>query len=269
MLKLRLLPAFFAFIFILISCNPDNLIYSDHTIIIIKADDLGNMTNNWQNFISKSVENDVPVSIGVIASHMTDDSTKIKVRNLSKLRSKTGNLLLEFWNHGYDHSRDNNVEEFRIPNLAYQIDHIKRSQVFFKDSLGIESTTFSTPFNESSDTTFEALKHFPEIKIWMCYQRKEKQFHTSWIDPDFNVLKPTENQILLNVRIQAVFHLPLIMLKRIVDSNTHPPYLIIQIHPNTWEDHDFEDYQTMIDYLKQKKFIFMTPQQYYLYLKHA
>jgi len=42
---------------------------------------------------------------------------------------------------------------------------------------------------------------------------------------------------------------------------------VIQIHPNPWEDDDFADFQRMIDFLKDKKVTFMTPDEYYQFLK--
>ena len=252
------------------SCGePDHSINANQTVIIIKADDLGDMTPNWEQFISKSMENNVPVSIGIISKNMTSALTKAKVKELAESHNNIGQLSIQFWNHGYDHLRTNNIEEFKTPDLAYQTDHIKLAQNFFKDSLGIDCNTFSTPFNESSNITFEALKSFPEIKVWMCYQRHEKQFHTSWINPNSNKVGARQDQILLDIKCESVLQVPSKSVKMILEKNKHLPYLIIQIHPNTWKDQEFQDYQALLDYLKAKKMIFMTPQEYYSSLKNG
>ena len=217
--RLNILMTFFlSVILVFSSCEPDHTINSNQTAIIIKADDLGNMTPNWEKFIAKSMENNVPVSIGIIAKNMTSASTKTKVRELSQTRNTAGQLSFQFWNHGYDHSRINNIEEFKTPDLAYQVEHIKLAQEFFKDSLSIDCDTFSTPYNESSNITSEALKSFPEIKIWMCYQHTEKQFHTSWPNPYFNKITAGIYQILLDIKCEAVFHIPIENVKMFLNN---------------------------------------------------
>ena len=258
---------FLFLILIFSSCEPDHSINVNQTVIIIKADDLGDMTPKWEQFISKSMENNVPVSIGIISKNMTSAATKSKAKELAQSHNNVGQLSIQFWNHGYDHLRTNNVEEFKTPDLVYQSEHIKLSQDFFKDTLDINCDTFSTPFNESSDITFEALKSFPEIKVWMCYQLHEKQFHTSWVNPNWNIIGVGQNQILLDIKCESVLHVPSKSVKMILEKNKHLPYLIIQIHPNTWNDQEFQDYQALLDYLKEKKMIFMTPQEYYRFLK--
>jgi peptidoglycan/xylan/chitin deacetylase (PgdA/CDA1 family) len=224
------------------------------------------MTSNWERFISKSREYNIPVCIGIISKNMTSAATKARVKELALSRNNDGKLLIQFWNHGYDHSRINKIEEFKTPDLAYQIEHIQLAQEFLKDSLDIDCDTFSTPYNESSVITFDALKLFPKIKIWMCYQQQEKQFHSSWIDPNLNKLNAGYAQILLDVHCLSVNYVPTKSVKLYLERNKQLSYLVIQIHPNVWKDQEFNDYKALIEYLKLKKMNFMTPHEYYDYL---
>ncbi len=263
----KLLNLFFLFLVLqLISCERDHTINADQTVVIIKADDLGNITPNWQRFISMTIDNNIASSIGVISNNMTEKATIEKVKEWSVLKNVKGESNFEFWDHGYDHSNTNNIYEFNGTDLASQIDDLKRSQNFFKDSLGLICSTFSAPYNQSSNVTFEALKLFPEIKIWICYQRIEKQSHSSWINPNFSSVKYKQSHILLDIKVEAVYHIPINSVKSFFNANKFAPYLVIQIHPNAWTDNDFSDFQTLIDFLKTKHVIFMTPVQYFNYL---
>lgn len=248
------------------SCERDHTIKANQTVVIIKADDLGNMTPNWQKYISMTIDNNIASSIGVITKNMTDRATIEKVKEYSNLKNDKGESILEFWNHGYDHSKTNKIYEFNGTDLTSQINDIKRSQTFFKDSLGLVCTTFSAPYNQSSKVTYEALKSFHEIKIWMCYQRNEKQFHSTWINPYFTKVKSNQSKIILDVKSESVYHIPFVSVEAFFKANKYAPYLVIQIHPNAWQDHDYADFQSLIEYLKTKNVIFMTPLQYFNYL---
>ena len=257
-----------AFAFQLGSCEGDQALKSkaNQTVIILKADDLSNMTPNWQQFIDITIENNIASSIGIISKNMTDHTTINEIKEISHLKNDQGEFVVEFWNHGYDHSGSNNTWEFKNVDLASQIDHIRRAQKFFLDTLGFRSNTFSAPFNQTSQETYTALKSFPEIKVWMCYQKLEKQYHADWRSPFQSVYKANQDHIILDIKIETVYHLPLKEVKKFFNNNKHLPYLIIQVHPNTWDSGDFGDFQALIDFLKERNVIFMTPFQYLNYL---
>lgn len=93
-MKLRTFNCTFFTIILIVffSCKSDDLsnvpdteahIASTQTIVIIKADDLRNLTPNWQLFISTSIKNDVPVSIGIISRDMTDINTIASVKKMA------------------------------------------------------------------------------------------------------------------------------------------------------------------------------------------
>jgi len=247
--------------------QPEADLVANQTVVIIKADDLRNLTPNWQLFIASSIKNTIPVSIGIIARDMTIASTIKEVKRISTLKNSNGDLSVEFWNHGYDHSNPKKKKwEFNGFDYSHQVSDIKRSQEFFKNTLGLTCNSFGVPYNQSSELTHEALEEFPEIKVWMCFQKIEKQFHPEWINPNLSNISSTQSKILLDIKCQSIYDVPFQSVKKYLNAKPNIPYLVIQIHPNVWDAKDFLDYQNMIDYLKSKNVIFMTPFQYYNHL---
>jgi hypothetical protein len=81
-------------------------------IIILKADDLGNSTPNWDRFISIVSNNNICASIGVIPANITSSDSKSEIKRLSSLTQLGNNYpIIEFWSHGYSHL-EYNTESF-------------------------------------------------------------------------------------------------------------------------------------------------------------
>lgn len=235
-------------------------------VVIIKADDLGNMTPNWERFIHMVEKNSICASIGIITSHVTNQNSIQEIKEITTYQQINGEPVIEFWNHGYDHSGDKNNSEFFGTSLEYQTDHIKKSQQFFIDSLGINCVTFSTPFNRTSAETYQALTHAPEIHILMTAQKTEIYEKEKWVEIAKKPSKYNSFRIRLNIQFRSVSDVPLDKIKKHITSINDNAYVVVQIHPNLWDEKDFSDFQDMINLFKRKQVQFMTPQQYYKFL---
>ena len=88
---------------IFISCIDD---VSQHQpkalIVILKADDFGDTTANWNRFIKKIIDDSICASIGVISKNVHENSIP-EIQRISTLHQVNGSPVIEFWNHGYDH----------------------------------------------------------------------------------------------------------------------------------------------------------------------
>jgi hypothetical protein len=40
-------------------------------------------------------------------------------------------------------------------------------------------------------------------------------------------------------------------------------YIVFQIHPNMWDENQFEEFKKIISYLKEQKLTFILPYEYY------
>lgn len=252
----------------LYSCESSIYELTPNMVVIIKADDLENMTSNWERFIDVVETNTICAGIGVISSHVTDSTSIQRIRHLALLKQRGGDAIIEFWNHGYDHSGDNNQTEFWGTSVEDQIKHIQKSQQFFTDSLGIKCVTFSTPFNRTSAETYQALSYFPEIKILMTARKTEIYEPYKWVEIRGKEETLQSPYIRLNILFLSVKNVPLTQIKQHIHSVAPNGCVVVQIHPNLWDNKDFTDFQKMIDLFKRKHVQFMTPQQYYAYLNH-
>ena len=47
------------------------------------------------------------------------------------------------------------------------------------------------------------------------------------------------------------------------ERNLSLDYIVLQGHPSSWDDHDFNEFERIINYLKGRGSIFMTPVEYF------
>ena len=239
-------------------------------VVILKADDLGETTANWNRFMKIIEDDSICAGIGVIANNVKTESSKIEIQRESALKQKNNFSIIEFWNHGYDHSKIRGKTEFDGTDFDFQMNHIQKAQKFFTDSLHLSSHCFGAPFNRTTHITDEVLKSFPEINIWQCYEDIEKQHHSEWKDPDKKIIKSEDQHILLNVNYLYYHGFPIDNILNNYEKDKNKPYILIQIHPAVWNDKNFDSFEKLIHFYKtNKRATFMTPYQYYQFLhKH-
>jgi hypothetical protein len=236
-------------------------------VVIIKADDLGDTTANWNRFMKIVVDNNICAGVGVIAGRVTTEGSKAEIRRVFQFKQENGFSAIEFWNHGYDHSKINGVTEFSSSDTDAQANHIQLSQSFLFENLNTTCHTFGAPFNRTSGVTSSALKNSPEINVWLCYQSNEKHYLSEWKDPNKKVINKTDQHIILNTDYLYLYDFPIGVIINNYDRDKDKPYILIQIHPAKWDDSKFSRFEKLIHFYKDKHLAtFMTPYQYYKYL---
>ncbi|HEY5593099.1 MAG TPA: hypothetical protein VIK55_19045 [Paludibacter sp.] len=253
------------------SCREDISLNSPNgLIVILKADDLGDTTANWNRFMKMVADNDICAGVGVISKKVTTESSISEIQRISSLLQPNKFPIIEFWNHGYDHSHFNNKYEFKGTDYNFQFDHIQLAQNFFSKSLNFTCHSFGAPFNRTSKETASEITHFPEINVWMCYEKIENQYQKEWKDPNKRVINATDEHIILNVDYLYFFKFPAEKIMYNYNHDKTKPYILIQIHPAAWNDDSFKKFEQLIHFYKDgNRGIFMTPYQYYQYLhKH-
>jgi hypothetical protein len=252
------------------SCHEDILLNApNELIVILKADDLGETSANWNRFIQAVINDSINASIGIIPHKVKTIGSISEIQRVSNLKlSDNTTPVIDFWVHGYDHSMNGKIAEFQTNDKNYQIDHIRKAQKFFSDTLHISNNSFGAPYNNTTTNTYLSLKNFPEIKIWMCFQSVEKQFHTDWKDPNMQVIRNTDKYLLLNVTYTSLSKLSTSEIINNFERDKKRAYVLIQIHPAGWNDATFEDFEELVYFYKMKGAVFMTPNQYYNYLQN-
>ena len=234
-------------------------------IVILKADDLGDTTANWNRFISIVETKRISAGIGVIAQKITSQSAISEIKRITKIKQANQFPVIEFWNHGLDHIKRKGKGEF-VESRSLQTERLIKSQKIIKKNSLLTSRSFGAPFNITTSTTADALESTPEINVWQCYQIHEKQDNPTWKDPKKSQISANDKHILLDVDYASVNNFDENKMIENFEKDKKKPYLLIQIHPNVWHEKHFQRFERLIDFYKNKNITFMTPYQYYEYL---
>jgi predicted deacetylase len=228
------------------------LIYKQ--FIILKADDLifdkiNIVSEHWRSFIDFIKLKKIKASLGLIG-------TSLQIGNdqyFSYLKDLDSSGYFEIWNHGYSHLINaTNItgqiyHEFWNTSYDYQKEDLLKAQALAKEKLGITLRAFGAPGNNLDRNTLKALEEIKDIKVW--YFGME----------DFSKLS-----LKRSIEIELPTFFP--NLKEFKNSYNYyvkQPYLVLQIHPNTWDETRFSEFKKVIDLLIQNDVTFINPSEYY------
>lgn len=252
-----------------ISCRENVLSNSANgLVVILKADDLGDTTRNWNRFIKILNDDSICAGIGVITKNV-HKSTVSEIQKISNINQSNGFPVVEFWNHGYDHinlKEKDAVTEFYNTDFKYQQKHFSIAQHFFSDTLHLTSHSFGAPHNRTTYLTETVIQSFPEINVWQHYSKIENYKLTGWKDPKFTIIHETDKHIILSIDYLSLMKINLEDFFNNYAKDNMKPYLLIQIHPANWDEATFEKFETLVAFYKLKHATFMTPYQYYQFL---
>ncbi|MDF2924438.1 MAG: polysaccharide deacetylase [Paenibacillaceae bacterium] len=223
--------------------------------IILKADDLvhdqnGLLSANWSRFLTYLERYGLKAGLGVIGQSLDKGSDGF-AEQIRRLQEEEGH---ELWNHGYDHQlngvdeQGNRYCEFQHTSYEYQLDHLLRTQRLARERLGLTLRTFGAPGNSIDAGTVDALQAVPEIEVWLFGQPSSKFVLERVVNAEHPVIRPNF----------AAFR---------EQYTPDREYLVLQLHPNSWNEGDFDQFTRIIDYLLLKPTEFVTPYAYYLKYK--
>ena len=250
---------YFLVVFATLSCHTQKIGSETDSgpYVILKLDDLWNedelVHQGWVQVIDFLRKEKIVGSIGIVGESL--ENGKPEYFEWIKRRAGEG---FEFWNHGYCHCKPSvNGEErreFRGTDLAFQLDHLSKTQRLASEKLGMTLRSFGAPYNATDENTIKALAGIPALKVWMY---KETVGNT-----DKLVLKRIKK-----VNIEYPVHVPdFQQFKEGYEQHKDENLLVLQGHPRSWvEDAErFKNFQQIIRFLKSKKVRFITPYNYYL-----
>jgi len=209
--------------------------------IIIKADDLAGypgknsiIPKRWQKFVDIIKKYNIKANIGIIGNSLLfDDYGYFEwIRDNEK--------YIEYFNHGFLHRKFNfdgiEYEEFRGTSIQYQLNLINYTNQLAKEKVGIELISFGAPYNATDKNTSLALN---QTNIKTAY----------FLTEEFNGVNLKDR-----IDIEVPVHCP--NFNEFKNNFTKKKYAVIQVHPNSWDEYYFNEFEKMIKFLKDYEFIF-------------
>jgi hypothetical protein len=226
------------------------MIYKQY--VILKADELAFdeatvIPVNWGPFLELIQDERIKASIGIKGESIerSDDRFHALIRALD------ASGLIEFWNNGYKSSSGEEGSLDEIDNVFISGSHsaqkadIARTQDLAGANLGIVFHTFGAPGNQAGEATASALKEIEEIDVWLFGE-------------------PSSGDLILyqSVPIEAEDSAPSFS-KFLDEYESEQPYLILEVHPDEWDQAGQTQFQEIIKYLLGQNVAFTTPSEYY------
>jgi len=220
-------------------------------IIILKLDDIvaqgssgrSPVPPRWQRITDFLKKSDIKASFGIIGFSLEDDNQAY----FDWIKTLDESGLIEFWNHGHRNRKGTDkTGEFEGP-FEQQKTALERTQKLAKEKLGIELKVFGPHWSGTNADTTRALEGIPEIKMWFYGPKDSGKFAFERVltleNPthvaDFAKFKATYDRV-----------------------GQDKKYLALQGHPNSWVDERWDGFVKIIDYLKSKGCVFMTPSEF-------
>jgi len=207
--------------------------------IIMKYDDLSQESiEKFKRVADYSIKNNLPVSMGIKGYSL--EKRNDEYLQLCKVWNENN---IELWNHGYYHTK----EEFSVGSFEEQCTSIRKTQELARHELGIVLTCFGSPHNNSTETTISALREVaPEITDYFFA-----------VDGDS---RTNARQLLIRCNMETKpgnidFDYFLEQYRICKDM----PFMVIQGHPDEWQEKDFKLNEKIMQFLRDEGNIFVTP----------
>lgn len=222
-------------------------------VILLKLDDV--VQNNlgsspvpirWQKTADYLKANNIKGSFGIICESLEKDNPAYYqwIKDIQQAG------WIEFWLHGYHLKKAEEPGEFEQGTAAEQQAILAKSEALAKAKLGFPLAAFGPHWSGMTEATDEALEAVPEIKIWLYGPKQPKYFTRLSIERVMALENPTF--VPDAVKFKATYE----------KVGANQKVLVLQGHPNQWDDKRWAGFVEIIDFLKSKNVVFMTPSEY-------
>lgn len=224
-------------------------------VIILKCDDYKSNNaasiENFEKLFDLLQKEKVTASFGIVGNSSKSGNQEAFWENTKKYIGSG----IEIWSHGWLHRKnDEGVAEFN-GMLTYEEMKSNFRQVIdlvAKNTDGYQISSFGAPYNATSSECLQMIQQdFPQIKA-IFFTSKEPATDAVRLTNSMKIESGT------GVASYDTF---------ISSYNENLDYAVIQSHPGSFSDNSREEYRSMIQFLKNKKSIFMTATQYANYTK--
>ncbi|MEY4482766.1 MAG: hypothetical protein RL693_218 [Verrucomicrobiota bacterium] len=249
----KLFPALAALIGFIAPLPADDTPAAAPQVILLKLDDV--VQNNlgsspvpirWQKTADYLKANNIKGSFGIICESLEKENPAYYqwIKDIQQAG------LIEFWLHGYHLKKAEEPGEFEHGTAAEQQAILAKSEALAKAKLGFPLAAFGPHWSGMTEATDEALEAVPEIKIWLYGPKQPKHFTRLSLERVMALEDPTF--VPDAVKFKATYE----------KAASKKDVLVLQGHPNQWDDKRWAGFVEIIDFLKSKNVVFMTPSEY-------
>jgi len=219
-------------------------------VIILKLDDITQhgggaapISPRWQRVTDYLDKLHIKASYGIIGYSLERDNAAY----FDWIKALHAKGTVEFWNHGYrERKPEDKSGEFEGP-LDQQRAALLRTQTLAREKLGLELKAFGPHWSGTNGDTAKALDAIPELTMWFYGPPESKKYV-------FPRVLTLEN---------PTFVPDFDKFKALYERAAHDkPVLALQGHPNQWTDPRWEGFVKIIDFLRSRNCVFMTPSEW-------
>jgi peptidoglycan/xylan/chitin deacetylase (PgdA/CDA1 family) len=222
-------------------------------VILLKLDDVAArhtgaspVSLRWQRVLDYLNTTHTKASFGIICESLEKDDADYF--NWIKGIHVAG--LIEFWCHGYHMKKADEPGEFEQGTAAEQKTIFEKCERLAKEKLGFSLSAFGPHWSGTTDATDEALEAVPDVKIWLYGPAKPKFFTRLSIERVMALENPTF--VPDAEKFKTLYE----------KAASKREVLVLQGHPDQWTDERWNGFVAIIDFLKSKNVVFMTPSEY-------
>jgi uncharacterized repeat protein (TIGR02543 family) len=247
----------FLTVFLAICANPllADPGFDPSKVVIIKADDYSGNYNSqqqkWTDFVIASRSLGIKVSLGVVPARVPAGAA---ASDWMQQQQAFGDV--EFWNHGWDHSRDPADPpaywEFRNTSFADQQEHFADAQAWLLAATGRASVAFGAPYNQTDANTMTVMNATAPIRLFFTYNSGTAR--TQGLVPRVHTIGIIAESGGTGKPVAATF------ISAYPDGPAGP--VSLQFHPAAFTAADLAEYVEIVEFLQTKGYTFMLPAEY-------
>lgn len=205
------------------------------------------VSERWSRLTDYLTQNHIHAAYGVVCCGLEKDNPAY----FEWIRSMHDKGTIEFWLHGYrEHSDKDKKGEFEMGTVEQQKLILEKAEKLAHDKLGFEFTSFGTYWSNITPATEKAIDEVPEIKIWLDRPKYAKQCHK------FGIPRVITLENLTYITDVEMF------LRAYDAVGEKQEMLLLQGHPDGWNETRWRGFLKMMDFLKSKGCVFLTPTEY-------
>lgn len=222
-------------------------------IVLLKLDDVvpnraagAPVSARWQRIADYLKTNHIKGSFGIICESLEKDNAAY----FQWIKDIQQAGLIEFWMHGYHMKKADEPGEWEQGTFEEQKAILEKSARLANEKLGFALAAFGPHWSGTTEATDQALEAVPSITIWLYGPAKPKYFRRLSIERVMALENPTF--VPDPAKFKATYD----------KSAASREVLVLQGHPDQWNEERWAGFVEIIDFLKSKNVTFMTPSEY-------